>query len=377
MAWFMLLLALLGTPASSDPLAEAQERFRALSSYRVTVRLSAEGSEQHVLRYFYRKPGWIRIEFIRPHPGLVLIYNPDTRRVRVWPFGLNHLPRLNLAPDNPLVRGPHGIRVDQSDVGVLLESLRERQARGSLASLGRGRSPHGRSPASRSATEREGTRPAPTTIGYGWRRTAGSHCGSSASEPAGVCSRASTWPTWRSTRPFPSGSSPPEPSHGYGQPLPPDHPLAARRAARRGLGRHRRTRGLARLVAGRRAGRHPGAGARGSGLGARQRFTWKGALPYRLSFVTCVTRFEPRRLLEGRVEGELEGIGRWRFDADAGRTWVRFDWQVHTTPPWMNLLAPLARPLFRWNHGVLMHSGGIGLARRLGTHLAFQATWSS
>ncbi|WP_349616653.1 hypothetical protein [Azotobacter salinestris] len=138
MAWFMLLLALLGTPASSDPLAEAQERFRALTSYRVTVRLSAEGSEQHVLRYFYRKPGWIRIEFIRPHPGLVLIYNPDTRRVRVWPFGLNHLPRLNLAPDNPLVRGPHGIRVDQSDVGVLLESLRERQARGSLASLGRG-----------------------------------------------------------------------------------------------------------------------------------------------------------------------------------------------------------------------------------------------
>ncbi|WP_349571944.1 SRPBCC family protein [Azotobacter salinestris] len=118
-------------------------------------------------------------------------------------------------------------------------------------------------------------------------------------------------------------------------------------------------------------------GREGSALGARQRFTWKGALPYRLSFVTCVTRFEPRRLLEGRVEGELEGIGRWRFGAEAGRTWVRFDWQVHTTPPWMNLLAPLARPLFRWNHGVLMHSGGIGLARRLGTRLAFQATWSS
>ncbi|WP_449223610.1 hypothetical protein [Azotobacter vinelandii] len=138
MAGLMLLLALLGGPGASDPLAEAQERFQVLTSYRVTVRLNAEGSEQHVLRYFYRKPGWVRIEFIRPHPGLVLIYNPASRRVRIWPFGLDHLPRLNLAPDNPLIRGPHGIRVDQSDIGVLLDSLRERQARGTLAALGSG-----------------------------------------------------------------------------------------------------------------------------------------------------------------------------------------------------------------------------------------------
>lgn len=137
MAWLMLLLALLGKPLD-DPLVEAQERFRALTSYRVTVRLNTLGSEPHVLRYFYRKPGWIRIEFIRPHPGLILIYNPDTRRVRVWPFGLDHLAKLNLAPENPLIRGPHGIRVDQSHVGVMLEGLRERQARGTLAALGSG-----------------------------------------------------------------------------------------------------------------------------------------------------------------------------------------------------------------------------------------------
>lgn len=118
-------------------------------------------------------------------------------------------------------------------------------------------------------------------------------------------------------------------------------------------------------------------GCAGSGLGTRQRFTWKGALPYRLSFISCVTRLEPLCLLKGRVEGELEGCGRWRFGGDGGRTWVRFDWRVRTTPVWMNRLAPLARPLFRWNHRVLMHAGGIGLARQLGTRLAFQATWST
>jgi hypothetical protein len=35
----------------------------------------------------------------------------------------------------------------------------------------------------------------------------------------------------------------------------------------------------------------------------------------------------------------------------------------------MNLLAPLARPVFAWNHDVVMRWGGEGLARLLGTRL--------
>ena len=37
----------------------------------------------------------------------------------------------------------------------------------------------------------------------------------------------------------------------------------------------------------------------------------------------------------------------------------------------MNLLAPVARPVFNWNHDELMRVGGESLARRLGTDLAF------
>ncbi|MCA1656715.1 MAG: polyketide cyclase, partial [Actinobacteria bacterium] len=33
------------------------------------------------------------------------------------------------------------------------------------------------------------------------------------------------------------------------------------------------------------------------------------------------------------------------------------------------LLAPLARPVFRWNHDVVMRQGGEGLADRLGARL--------
>lgn len=111
-----------------------------------------------------------------------------------------------------------------------------------------------------------------------------------------------------------------------------------------------------------------------SGVGARQRYTWKSVLPYRLTFVSRVTRVEHQRLLEGFVEGELEGVGRWHFDRENGLTIVRYEWKVRTTRRWMNLLAPLAKPLFRWNHDALMRKGGIGLARHMRTRVAPKAS---
>lgn len=111
-----------------------------------------------------------------------------------------------------------------------------------------------------------------------------------------------------------------------------------------------------------------------SGFGARRGYVLKSALPFRLTFVTCVTRVEPLRLLEGRVEGELEGVGRCRVGRDGGLTTVRYEWQVRTTRLWMNLLGPLVKPLFRWNHDAMMRAGGIGLTRHLGARPRSQAT---
>src|SRR3569623_2308646 len=52
------------------------------------------------------------------------------------------------------------------------------------------------------------------------------------------------------------------------------------------------------------------------GIGSRRRFTWRGRLPYRLTFDMRVTRFVPLTLLEGEASGEVEGIGRWRFASE-------------------------------------------------------------
>jgi hypothetical protein len=67
--------------------------------------------------------------------------------------------------------------------------------------------------------------------------------------------------------------------------------------------------------------------------------------------------------------GELEGTGRWRLFEQDGVTAVLYEWNVRTTRRWMNLLAPVARPVFEYNHDVVMRWGGEGLARRLGVEL--------
>jgi len=104
------------------------------------------------------------------------------------------------------------------------------------------------------------------------------------------------------------------------------------------------------------------------GLGARRRYTCRSVLPLRLTFVACVTRVVPLQRIEGRVEGELEGVGCCRLRHANGVTTVRYDWRVRATRRWMTWLAPLARPLLRWNHDQLMRTGGIGLARHLNAH---------
>lgn len=102
------------------------------------------------------------------------------------------------------------------------------------------------------------------------------------------------------------------------------------------------------------------------GLGSIRRARWRSALPYTLEFDSEVIRIEHLKLIEARAYGELEGRGLWQFFSDSDiRTRVQYDWRVKTTRPWMNFLAPLARPFFRWNHNVIMRWGEEGLRQRL------------
>jgi Polyketide cyclase / dehydrase and lipid transport len=107
-----------------------------------------------------------------------------------------------------------------------------------------------------------------------------------------------------------------------------------------------------------------------NGIGNLSRYTFKGKLPYTLTFDLRVDRVEEPTALGGVATGELAGTGIWTLTAEGpGTTTVRYDWNVRTTRWWMNLFAPLAGGLFRDNHDFVMSDGRRGLGRLLGVEI--------
>jgi Polyketide cyclase / dehydrase and lipid transport len=101
-----------------------------------------------------------------------------------------------------------------------------------------------------------------------------------------------------------------------------------------------------------------------NGVGAVHRMTWKTALPYTLTFDMRTTRIEPMMHIEGQAEGELSGTGRWGIWPDGRSTRVRYEWFVAVAHPRLALFAPLLRPVFVWNHYVVMGWGFKGLVQK-------------
>jgi hypothetical protein len=101
----------------------------------------------------------------------------------------------------------------------------------------------------------------------------------------------------------------------------------------------------------------------------RYRIAWRSRVPYELEFEFTVRELDEPRSMSGEAAGALTGEGHWRLFEQDGVTAVTYEWNVRTTETWMNLLAPVARPVFAYNHDVVMRWGGEGLARRLGCRL--------
>ena len=109
--------------------------------------------------------------------------------------------------------------------------------------------------------------------------------------------------------------------------------------------------------------RNPGDSNR---IGFRTSQTWTGVLPYSLHFETEVKQINPMSLIKVASSGDLKGTGLLRFESRGNRTLFQVDWDVSPTKLWMRALAPLLRPVFAWNHRILMGWGAQGLAPKLG-----------
>lgn len=110
------------------------------------------------------------------------------------------------------------------------------------------------------------------------------------------------------------------------------------------------------------------------GKGAIKRFTTRSVLPYSLVYEGVVLDVVPYKKIEGTTSGDLQGHGIWTFEQVNGASAVKYYWNVKTTGFWMNLLAPILKPVFAWNHDVVMKWGGEGLAQYLGCRLLLVET---
>ena len=99
-------------------------------------------------------------------------------------------------------------------------------------------------------------------------------------------------------------------------------------------------------------------------------YEWRSVIPYAgLVSRRRSTRIEPPHLIEADAHGELRGTGRWRFFGERETTrHIRVERQDDEALD-ERRIAPLARPIFRWNHNVVMHQGGEGFAALLGAKL--------
>lgn len=89
------------------------------------VRVYRDGRivETKRFRYTFKKPNHIRLDFEAPYPGMILVYPDEDGKAVVKPGGWAGFLRLHLAPDSALLRASAGQRVDQTDMGLLIQNI--------------------------------------------------------------------------------------------------------------------------------------------------------------------------------------------------------------------------------------------------------------
>lgn len=134
----MLGLTLAVTLLSADsinPIQTAMDYYQGIKAYEVTIK-SASGGKTEIMRYHFKKPGHVRMDFVIPFKGAVLIYDPANNNAKLWPFGYHRFPSFTLSPTNSIIQSSTGQRVDRSDVGVLYRNVKTLQENGSTKIAG-------------------------------------------------------------------------------------------------------------------------------------------------------------------------------------------------------------------------------------------------
>lgn len=87
-----------------------------------------------------------------------------------------------------------------------------------------------------------------------------------------------------------------------------------------------------------------------------------GLLPYSLELVLDLQVDDPEAgILRARLSGDLNGYSRWHVENRQNGCLLDYEQEVEVQKALLRALAPVARPLFKLNHRLMMMRGQRGL----------------
>jgi hypothetical protein len=105
------------------------------------------------------------------------------------------------------------------------------------------------------------------------------------------------------------------------------------------------------------------------GVGERHRLQLQVPTLPALEWDLETVRVTAPRLVEWRVEGDLEGTGLWELEQRGAITDIRSVWQVHPSSSRLQLAASLASVVVAREHDAVLRTGLRALAEHLGGEL--------
>lgn len=94
-----------------------------------------------------------------------------------------------------------------------------------------------------------------------------------------------------------------------------------------------------------------------NGMGARMALHTKGWLPYTLHWILTIVEPITPAGFALTAAGDLNGVGRWRFEQIGPEVTITYDWRIHAAKPLLRRLSWLLRPAFSANHRWAMAMG--------------------
>jgi len=123
--------------APDQIIANLRSAYARVSDYQVLVESTMSSGEalgeETRLFFRYRRPGSIRVDFLHPREGWVLVYPSGAGKVRVRPAGLLGFLNFSLDSDSPFLTVWPGQQLTQTDLGLLVENIAKSLTVGRLA----------------------------------------------------------------------------------------------------------------------------------------------------------------------------------------------------------------------------------------------------